>query len=210
MNELIYYVAEEEKIPIVLNKLLKAKSEQFVIFSKDKKQLMNFFNYFKKYKIPYTHLYSSQQFSIAFKKYNEKKSKVFLISDDLIEKKSFFINSTNHIIHYDIPTHPLIYQKRNDIIKNQDHIKSIHLLCNEKETQELKAIEVYYEKKLQKGIINESDIKFPKVIKATKQIPSKKSLKKHKKEEAKKPLEKRRNLIEKIKEWLWNLFRKSK
>lgn len=215
MKEFIYYVSEEEKIPIILNKIIKSKSDQFVIFSKEKKTLLNLFNHFKIYRVPYTHLFSSSNVANAFKEYNEKKRKVFLISDDIIEKKKFFINATQFIIHYDIPNHPVTYEKRNSLIKNRNQIKIIHILCNEKEIKEAKAIEVFYEKKIQKGTIQTNEIRLPK-------IPKKKTTKTYKEkshEEVKEvsleklkqtTTEKKESLIEKIKNWLLKLFRKAK
>lgn len=210
MKEFVYYVAEEEKIPIILNKILKSNKEQFVIFAKEKKNLMKFFEYFKKYKIPYTHIFSSKQSSVAFKNYNEKKSRVFFITDDIIEKKTFFITSTNQIIHYDIPNHPYIYKKRNDIIKNQNAIKLIHILCNEKESQDFKAIEVFYEKKIEKGIVQNQDIKFPKTLKKaiSKKTHKKKVVQEIKEKETVKI--KKVSFWSKLKDWFKNLFRKTK
>ncbi len=212
MKEFIYYVAEEEKIPFTLNKVIKNKSEQFVIFSKEKKTLLNLFNYFKTYKISYTHLFSPSNFSKAFKEYNEKKRKVFFISDDIIEKKNFFINSANYIIHYDIPDHPVSYEKRNSLIKNQNQIKIIHILCNEKEIKEAKAIEVYYEKSIQKGHIQNSEIQLPKILKK-KTITKPHKKKSYKEINIQRPKQeimiKKQNLIQKIKQWFRKLFRKA-
>ena len=215
MKEFVYHVSEEEKIPLVINKILSSSEDQFVIFSKDKKQIMNLFEYCKKYHIPYAHLYSENT-NLAFKNYNEKKSKVFFISDDLLEKKPFFIPATNQIIHYDIPPHPLIYQKRNQLIKNTHYIRLIHIYCIPNEIQDLKAIEVYFEKKISLGKVLHKDLKLPpleSVKKSTKKSITKKSSRKqpqarYPKETAKQ--EEQESLWSKIKSWFRKLWSKPK
>jgi superfamily II DNA/RNA helicase len=216
MKEFVYHVSEEEKIPLVINKILSSPEDQFVIFSKDKKQIMNLFEYCKKYHIPYAHLYSENA-NLAFKNYNEKKSKVFFISDDLLEKKTFFIPSTNQIIHFDIPSHPLIYQKRNQLIKNSHPIRLIHIYCIPNEIQDLKAIEVYFEKKISLGNVLQKDLKLPPIEsiarKSTKKSITKKVSKRqpqtiHPKETPKQEVQE--SLWSKIKSWFKKLWNKPK
>lgn len=217
MKEFVYHVSEEEKIPLIINRILSNPDDQFVIFSKDKKTIMNLFDYCKKYQIPYSHLYSENT-GIAFKNYNEKKSKVFFISDELLETKNFFIPSTSQIIHFDIPSHPLIYQKRNDIIKNKNYLRLIHLYCTEKEYQDFKAIEVYFEKKIQVGKVLDKDLKLSQMVRKTKKTIQKKSVKKSKTYEPQKHYHKttiseketKIGLWIKIKNWFIQLFRKTK
>ncbi|GIX41725.1 MAG: hypothetical protein KatS3mg129_1458 [Leptospiraceae bacterium] len=217
MKEFVYHVSEEEKIPLIINRILSNPDDQFVIFSKDKKTIMNLFDYCKKYQILYSHLYSENT-GIAFKNYNEKKSKVFFISDELLETKNFFIPSTNQIIHFDIPSHPLIYQKRNDIIKNINNLRLIHLYCTEKEYQDFKAIEVYFDKKIQVGKVLDKDLKLPKMVHKTKKTIQKKSVKKSKTYKQQKHYHKttipeketKIGLWIKIKNWFIQLFRKTK
>jgi cell division ATPase FtsA len=216
MKEFVYHVLEEEKLPLIINKIKSSPDDQFVVFAKEKKNLMNFFDYCKKYQIPYSHLYSENT-TIAFKNYNEKKSKVFFISDDLLEKKNIFIPVANQIIHYDIPTHPLTYQKRNEIIKNPKAVKFIHLYCIEKEYQDFKAIEVYFEKQISTGKVLQKDLKLPK-IELKPQKKSKKTYPKNKVHslESKKTYtsypkkDTKQSIWSKIKNWFKRLFRNSK
>jgi superfamily II DNA/RNA helicase len=215
MKEFVYHVSEEEKIPLVINKILSSPEEQFVIFSKDKKQIMNLFEYCKKYHLSYAHLYSENA-NLAFKNYNEKKSKVFFISDDLLGKKSFFIPATNQIIHYDIPPHPLIYQQRNLLIKNSHSIRLIHIYCIHNEIQDLKAIEVYFEKKISLGNVLQKDLNLPPIEyakKSTKKSISKKVSRRqpqttHSKEIPKQEVQE--SLWSKIKSWFKKLWNKPK
>lgn len=160
MKEFVYHVSDEEKLPLFLNRVLSSPDDQFVLFSKDRKVLMKLFDICKEYSINYSHL-QVQSSSTAFKNYNEKKNKIFFISDEDLEKKSFFIPETNQVIHYDLPSHPLIYERRNNVIKNKSSLKLIHLYCVEKEYQDFKAIEVYFDKKIQLGKIRQRDIILP-------------------------------------------------
>lgn len=160
MKEYVYHVSEEEKVPLFINRILLSPDDQFILFSKDKKVITKLFDICKEYSITYSHLYIENS-SIAFKNYNEKKSKIFFITDEQLEKKSFFIPEANQVIHYDLPQHPLIYERRNDIIKNKNSLKLIHLYCIEREYQDFKAIEVYFEKKIQLGKVQQKDIILP-------------------------------------------------
>ncbi|MCS7204123.1 MAG: helicase-related protein [Leptospiraceae bacterium] len=178
-KEFVYHVSEEEKLPLVLNKIYFSKN-RIVLFIKDRQRLNTFFDYFKDYAIPYSHLYTANQ-NLSFKNFNEGKSKVFLISDENIESKSFYIYNCDEVIHYDIPSHPINYSKRNEIIKNQEVIKKIHLYCNEREHQDLKAIEVYFDKKFIVGKIIPKHLELPKFIKKPKKGQTKKVARKKEK-----------------------------
>ncbi len=217
IKEFVYHISEEEKIPLFINKVIFTKNEQFVVFSKDKKNIMNLFDICKKYSISYSHLLSENQ-SLAFKNYNENKSKIFFITDENINKKTFFIPKTNYIIHLDIPTHPLIYQRRNELIKNKNLLHSIYLFCTEKEYQDFKAIEIYFDKKISIGKIKPNEVILPSIhqIKSythTKRSKKSKVISTSKKqiiEEKAISINQKISFWEKVKKWFFTLFKKSK
>ncbi len=158
MKEFVYHISEEEKDILILNKVI-SQTDTFVIFTKNKKSVFNLINLFKKYTISFNYLLESFSYT-PLKNFAEGKSKVIIISDDYL-KKNIYIPETSQIIHYDIPDHPVTYNERISIVKHQNHIKYIHLYCLEKEYQNLKAIEIFNDRKIPIGKIHKNEVKLP-------------------------------------------------